>query len=110
MAETVRQRPTTTRQILTIVAAVVVFYFVAGVAGRLVTLYHLRMQLAGLQEKRSEILADIDRLGGDVSYMQTDSYIEQAARTMLLWGRPGEKLLISPDGTLTTSTTTQPRP
>lgn len=105
MTEAPRPLAETTRQIITIVIAVVALFFAVGVAGRFVTLIHLKMQLADLQDQRISIQQQIDKLTGDIKYMQTDSYIEQAARTMLLWGRPGEKLIISAnDGALTTPT------
>ena len=82
-------------QIATIVLAIVALYLLAGIVGRVINIVDIKRQQVALQEKNQALLLDIDRLQKDVQYMQSDSYIEQAARTVLLWGRPGEKLIIS---------------
>ena len=110
MTEPPRQLADTTRQIMTIVIVAVALYFAIGVAGRAITLVQLKMQLSDLQSQRTTLQQEIATENGNISYMQTDSYIEQAARTMLLWGRPGEKLIISPDGAQPTAPTAAPQP
>jgi len=49
-------------------------------------------------DENTGLSREIEKLRGDVRYLQSDGYIELAARTILLWGRPGEKLIISFDG------------
>jgi cell division protein FtsB len=95
MSQPERQLPASPMQLATIVLAIVGLYLLASVVGRVINIVEIKRQQVTLQHKNTELLQDIDRLQKDVQYMQTDSYIEQAARTVLLWGRPGEKLIIS---------------
>ena len=99
-----RQLADTARQMVTIVIVAVALFFAVGVAGRMVTLIHLKIQFAELQARRVDLRQQIDKLTGDINYMQTDSYVEQAARTMLLWGEPGEKLIITLGDSSSTAT------
>ena len=67
-------------------------------------------QQASLQQRNGELAKEIAELRDDVAYLQSDSYVEQAARTVLLWGRPGEKLIISRDNPLPAAPTPTPPP
>jgi cell division protein FtsB len=84
--------------------ALVALYLLAGIVGRAINIVEIKRQQVAAQEKNQYLQREIERLQKEVLYMQSDSYIEQAARTVLLWGRPGEKLIIS------SAATTAPMP
>jgi len=84
---------TSRTQIASIVLVVVGLYLVGTIVGRAINILDLKRQQAKMTTTHAELVQTIDKLRSDVEYFQSDSYLEQAARSML-WGRPGEKLII----------------
>ncbi len=110
MSQPERQSSASPTQLATFLLAIVALYFLASMVGRAINIVEIMRQQATLQARNEELSRDIAKLRDDVEYMQSDSYVEQAARSVLLWGRPGEKLIISRDGPLpAASTPTPPR-
>ena len=95
MSQPERQWSASPMQVATILLAIVALYLLAGIVGRAINIVEIKRQQVAALEKNEILMRDIERLQKDVQYMQSDSYIEQAARTVLLWGRPGEKLIIT---------------
>ncbi len=94
MRELVQQWSGTRRQIGAVVLAIVVIYVALNMVGLAVHVVTLMQEEGALHQT----LADLDReeasLLEDIRYMLTDSFIEKAAREILLWVKPNERLVI----------------
>lgn len=80
-------------QVATIFLVVVGLYLVGTIASRAINILDLKRQQAAMIDAHRALLQTVDDLQVQADYFQSDSYLEQAARSML-WGRPGEKLII----------------
>ena len=80
-------------QIATIILVVVGLYLVGTIASRAINILDLKRQQAAMVNDYNRLQQTIEDLRAEVEYIQSDSYLEQTARSML-WGRPGEKLIV----------------
>lgn len=97
MSQSTRQWFVSPRQLLSIVIGIIVLSFVLGLINAGYKYIVLVQRHRDLEQQRQSLVAQIDDLNGQIRYMQSDSFIEKAARSMLLWVRPGEKLIIPLD-------------
>lgn len=109
MKNPMRQWSASPGQLATIVILIIALYFVAGVVNRGLNVWSLKQQQHALEQKQKELIDKREQLRAEIEYMQSPSYVEQAARTMLLWGPPGETLIVSTDVALPTPTTVPTR-
>lgn len=63
----------------------------------LVEVISSRRRVDTLVEKRERLLADRERLKGELSVVESEYYIEKVARDQLHLSRPGESLVIVPE-------------
>lgn len=89
-----RQWSSSRTQFATIVLVIIGLYLIATVIGRAINILDLKRSQANLVARQSDLAQTIVTLRSDIEYLQSESYIEQAARSTLLWGRPGEKLIV----------------
>lgn len=94
MQRLIRQWAATPRQFFTVIVAVIVLYIFVNILGVALHLFSLLRDQAALERSNVELTTRIATLREQTAYMQTDSYIEQAAREMLLWGPAGARLVI----------------
>jgi len=97
MKNPTRQWSASPGQLAAIVVLILALYFVAGVVHRGLNVWNLKQQQHALLQKQKELIDKREQLGAAIEYMQSASYVEQAARSMLLWGPPGETLIITTD-------------
>ena len=109
MSQPARQWSASIKQFVAIVLTVVALFFIAGVFSRVIDLYELKQQQAALVRTHRDLEGKISQLQEDITYLQSDSYVEKAARQMLIWGHPGEKLIMTKSVKSYTPTPTQPR-
>lgn len=60
--------------------------------------YKSRERVEILQEKKGQLEEENAKLKEDVAYVQSDYYIEKVAREELQRAKPGEQVVILPDG------------
>lgn len=93
MSQSGQSWSTTRTQFATIVLVVVGLYLIGTIASRAINILDLKRQQTAMSTTLSDLSKTIETLSVEVEYVQSDSYLEQAARGML-WGRPGEKLFV----------------
>jgi cell division protein FtsB len=106
VTQPMRQWSASIKQFVAIVLTVVALFFLAGVVSRIIDLYNLKQEHAALLKAQHDLETKISQLQNDITYLQSDSYVETAARQTLMWGHPGDKLILS---TSITSYTPTPR-
>ncbi len=94
MSQSARQWSASPKQLVGIVIVVVALYLVAGVINTLFNYMSLVRQVTELEAVNNDYTMQIEQMRDLIEYMKTDAYVEVAAKSTLLWGRPGEKLLI----------------
>lgn len=93
MSESGRSWSTPRTQIATIFLIVVGLYLVGTIASRAINILDLKRQQATMIGAHADLVQTVEDLRVQAEYFQSDSYLEQAARSML-WGRPGERLIV----------------
>ena len=89
-----RQWLASPKQLVGLIIVLIVLYLLAGVLNTFINYMNLVQQVNELEAANAANKSTIEQMRDQIEYMQSDAYVEIAAKSMLLWGRPGEKLLI----------------
>lgn len=62
---------------------------------------HSRSRVTDLENKKVKLVEEQMKLGEQLAYVKSDFYIEKVAREELQLAKPGEKVVIVPEGIIT---------
>ena len=81
-------------QFIAIVVITISFFLVVDFARRTATIYRIKSEAARLEEEVAEARARSEALEARLRYVQSDTYVEEIARTQLKWAQPGETVVV----------------
>jgi len=81
-------------QVVAFVGLILAAYFIVGFARVTLASYRARALKAKLEAEVAELEAQITELREKLEYVQTDEYVEEAARTELRMARPGDRPVV----------------
>jgi cell division protein FtsB len=81
-------------QVVAFVGLILAAYFIVGFARVTLAGYRMRALKAELETQVAELQDDIAALQEQLEYVQTDEYVEQAAREELKLTRPGDHVVV----------------
>lgn len=60
--------------------------------------YSIRQEIAGLEAEKARLESENSEMAALMSFLQTETYIEREARVKLGLAKPGEQVVILPEG------------
>jgi cell division protein FtsB len=81
-------------QFIAIVVITISLFLVVDFARRTAATYKIRNEEVRLEEEVTAARARHQALEAQLSYVQSDAYVEEIARTQLKWAQPGETMVI----------------
>jgi cell division protein FtsL len=101
MSQRSRQWTASPKQLAIIGVAFVVLFCVTAVVSRAIVLVSLKQQEIATMQNIEDLDQQIADKQDEIEYLESTSYLEKAARTLLMWGRQGERILISASSGMT---------
>ena len=77
-----------------IVVITISLFIVVDFARRTAATYKIKNEAARLEEEVAAVHARHQALQARLSYVQSDAYVEEIARTQLKWAQPGETVVV----------------
>jgi cell division protein FtsB len=81
-------------QFIAVIVITISLFLVVDFARRTATTYRIKSEAARLEEEVTAVRAHRQALEARLSYVQSDAYVEEIARTRLKWARPGETVVV----------------
>jgi cell division protein FtsB len=81
-------------QFIAIVVITISLFLVVDFARRTAATYKIRNEAVRLEEEVTAARARHQALETRLSYVQSDAYVEEIARTQLKWAQPGETVVV----------------
>ena len=81
-------------QFIAIIVITISFFLVVDFARRTATVYRIKNEAARLEEEVAAVRSHRQALQARLSYVQSDAYVEEVARTQLKWAQPGETVVV----------------
>jgi cell division protein FtsB len=94
MSQRSRQWTASPKQLAILGVAFVVLFCFTAVVSRTIVLVNLKQQEAATLRSIDALNQQIADKQDEIKYLESASYLEKAARTILMWGRQGERILI----------------
>jgi cell division protein FtsB len=101
MSQRRRQWTASPRQLAILGVAFVMLFCLTAVVSRAIVLVNLKQQEIGTIQTLKQLDQQIADKTDEIKYLESTSYLEKAARTLLMWGRQGERILISVSSSMT---------
>lgn len=81
-------------QFIAIIVITISLFLVVDFARRTAATYKIKNEAARLEEEVVAARARHQSLEARLSYVQSDAYVEEVARTQLKWAKPGETVVV----------------
>ena len=90
----IRGREFPLAQFIAIIVLTISLFLVVDFARRTAATYRIKGEAARLEEEVSEVHTRRQTLEARLTYVKSDAYVEEVARTQLKWARQGEIVVV----------------